>query len=32
MFDKLKPLVPYLRRYWKNLAWGGVAIILYNTL
>src|SRR5271155_5890194 len=32
MFDKLKPLAPYLRRYWKSLAWGGVAIILYNTL
>src|SRR5271168_1763765 len=32
MFDKLKPLAPYLRRYWKHLAWGGVAIILYNTL
>src|SRR5580704_2332346 len=32
MFDKLKPLVPYLRRYWKHLAWGGVAVILYNVL
>jgi ATP-binding cassette subfamily B protein len=32
MFDKLKPLVPYLKRYWKHLAWGGVAVILYNTV
>jgi ATP-binding cassette subfamily B multidrug efflux pump len=32
MFDKLKPLAPYLRRYWKNLAWGGVAVILYNAV
>src|SRR3979411_1001825 len=30
MFEKLKPLVPYLRRYWKHLAWGGVAVILSN--
>jgi ATP-binding cassette subfamily B multidrug efflux pump len=32
MFDKLKPLVPYLRRYWKHLAWGGVAVVLYNAI
>ena len=32
MFEKLRPLTPYLRRYWKNLAWGGVAIILYNVI
>jgi ATP-binding cassette subfamily B multidrug efflux pump len=32
MFEKLKPLVPYLRRYWKHLAWGGIAIILYNVI
>jgi len=30
MFAKIRPLFPYLRRYWKNLAWGGVAVILYN--
>jgi ATP-binding cassette subfamily B multidrug efflux pump len=30
MFDKIRPLAPYLKRYWKNLAWGGVAVILYN--
>jgi ATP-binding cassette subfamily B protein len=28
--DRLKPLKPYLKRYWKHLAWGGVAVILYN--
>jgi ATP-binding cassette subfamily B multidrug efflux pump len=32
MFDKLKPLTPYLRRYWKSLAWGGVSTILYNVV
>ena len=32
MFDKLKPLTPYLRRYWKSLAWGGVSTILYNVI
>ncbi|GGA59465.1 ABC transporter ATP-binding protein [Edaphobacter acidisoli] len=32
MFEKLKPLTPYLRRYWKSLAWGGVSVLLYNTL
>jgi ATP-binding cassette, subfamily B, multidrug efflux pump len=31
MLEKLRPLNPYLRRYWKHLAWGGVAVILYNT-
>jgi ATP-binding cassette subfamily B protein len=32
MLDKLKPLTPYLRRYWKQLAWGGVATVLYNVI
>ncbi len=32
MLDKLKPLAPYLKRYWKSLAWGGVAIVLYNII
>ncbi len=32
MFERLRPLYPYLRRYWKSLAWGGVAVILYNVL
>ncbi len=32
MLDQLKPLVPYLRRYWKHFAWGGVAVICYNGL
>jgi len=32
MFAKLKPLVPYLRRYWKSLAWGGASVLLYNAL
>ncbi len=32
MLDSIKPLHPYLRRYWTQLAWGGVAIIIYNTV
>jgi ATP-binding cassette subfamily B protein len=32
MMDRLKPLNPYLRRYWKSLAWGGVAVVLYNVI
>jgi ATP-binding cassette subfamily B protein len=32
MFERLRPLNPYLRRYWKNLAWGGVAVLFYNVI
>ncbi len=32
MFSRLRPLAPYLKRYWKSLAWGGVATIFYNVL
>ncbi len=32
MLERLKPLTPYLRRYWKSLAWGGVSTILYNII
>jgi ATP-binding cassette, subfamily B, multidrug efflux pump len=32
MLERLKPLAPYLRRYWKSLAWGGVSTILYNVV
>lgn len=32
MMDRLKPLNPYLKRYWKSLAWGGVAVVFYNVL
>jgi ATP-binding cassette, subfamily B, multidrug efflux pump len=32
MFDRLKPLAPYLKRYWKSLAWGGVAVVIYNVV
>ncbi len=32
MFKRLIPLVPYLKRYWPSLAWGGVAVLLYNTI
>lgn len=30
--NKIRPLLPYLRRYWKHLAWGGVAVIAYNVV
>lgn len=30
--DRLKPLTPYLKRYWKHLAWGGISVIIYNVL
>ena len=30
MQNRLKPLTPYLRRYWKHFAGGGVAVIAYN--
>ncbi len=30
MFSRLKPLFPYLRRYWRNLLAGGLALIVYN--
>ncbi len=32
MLDKIRPLFPYLKRYWKHLAWGGVAVITYNVV
>ena len=32
MFAKIKPLAPYFRRYWTHFAWGGVAVLLYNTI
>jgi ATP-binding cassette subfamily B protein len=32
MFSRLRPLAPYLKRYWKSLAWGGVSTIFYNVL
>ncbi|HEX7159113.1 MAG TPA: ABC transporter transmembrane domain-containing protein, partial [Edaphobacter sp.] len=32
MLGKLQPLAPYLKRYRKSLAWGGVADIAYNVL
>jgi ATP-binding cassette subfamily B multidrug efflux pump len=30
MFSHLKPLFPYLRRYWRSFALGGLALIVYN--
>jgi ATP-binding cassette subfamily B multidrug efflux pump len=32
MLERLRPLSPYLRRYWKSLAWGGVAVLFYNVI
>jgi ATP-binding cassette subfamily B protein len=30
MFSRIRPLFPYLRRYWRNFAFGGLALIVYN--
>ena len=30
MFTRIRPLFPYLRRYWRSFAWGGLALIVYN--
>ena len=30
MFKRLSPLFPYLRRYWKQFALGGLALVVYN--
>jgi ATP-binding cassette subfamily B multidrug efflux pump len=32
MLEKIRPLFPYLKRYWKNLAWGGAAVVSYNVI
>lgn len=32
LMERLKPLKPYLKRYWKSLAWGGVAVVIYNVV
>jgi ATP-binding cassette subfamily B protein len=32
MFDRLRPLFPYLRRYRMQMAWGGVSVVVYNAL
>jgi ATP-binding cassette subfamily B protein len=31
MFSRLRPLFPYLRRYWHSFALGGLALIVYNS-
>ncbi|MGI4826853.1 MAG: ABC transporter ATP-binding protein [Janthinobacterium lividum] len=30
MWQRLRPLFPYLRRYRKSFAWGGLALLIYN--
>src|SRR5947209_4076755 len=32
MFERIRPLYPYLRRYWTSFAWGGVAVLCYNVV
>jgi ATP-binding cassette subfamily B multidrug efflux pump len=32
MLNRIRPLAPYLKRYWINLAWGGAAVIAYNVV
>ncbi len=31
MISRLSPLFPYLRRYWRQYLWGGLALIVYNS-
>ena len=30
MFQRLSPLFPYLRRYWRSYVWGGLSLLIYN--
>jgi ATP-binding cassette subfamily B multidrug efflux pump len=30
MIERLRPLFPYLRRYWPQFLWGGLTLIVYN--
>ena len=32
MLERLKPLAPYLKRYWKHFAFGGASVIVYNSV
>jgi ATP-binding cassette subfamily B protein len=32
MFDRLKPLLPYMRRYKRGYAWGALAVLLNNAI
>lgn len=32
MFDRLKPLVPYMLRYKRSYVWGGIAVVLNNAI
>ncbi|HEX4156086.1 MAG TPA: ABC transporter ATP-binding protein [Acidobacteriaceae bacterium] len=31
MFQRLSPLFPYLRRYWRSFLWGGLSLLIYNS-
>src|SRR4051812_46355761 len=32
MLSRLRPLFPYMRRYWRGYLWGGVSVILSNAI
>jgi ATP-binding cassette subfamily B protein len=32
MFQRLKPLLPYMRRYSRSYVWGGIAVVLSNAV
>src|SRR5450432_490032 len=32
MLNRLRPLLPYLRRYWRGFAWGGVSVVASNAV
>lgn len=31
MLQRLSPLFPYLRRYWRSYVWGGLSLLIYNS-
>src|ERR1700761_1142318 len=31
MLQRLSPLFPYLRRYWRSYVWGGLSMLIYNS-
>src|SRR5450631_1696959 len=32
MLSRLRPLFPYMRRYWRGYVWGGISVILSNAI
>ncbi len=32
MLSRLRPLFPYMRRYWRGYVWGGISVVLSNAI